>query len=188
MRARGLPCAPLINGPPGKARQLAPALCLSKCRRTIPTTAGIIPPPDCSHPKSKMHPGKRSPNHHHQARHPRSRSLSRARPHKNKKTPAKGVSELPIYKKEEVGSGLLSHGVAPALPSTLVDFTTGFEMGPGVSPPLLPPTPLYLRRVKFASGLAAHAVMRMLVMRHCRYDAALRRCRCAHDDATRVAH
>ena len=42
----------------------------------------------------------------------------------------------------EVGSGLLSHGVAPALPSTLVDFTAGFGMGPGVSPPLLPPTPL----------------------------------------------
>ena len=40
-----------------------------------------------------------------------------------------------------VGSGLLSHGVAPALPSTLVDFTAGFGMGPGVSPPLLPPTP-----------------------------------------------
>ena len=41
----------------------------------------------------------------------------------------------------EVGSGLLSHGVASALPSTLVDFTAGFGMGPGVSPPLLPPTP-----------------------------------------------
>ena len=48
-----------------------------------------------------------------------------------------------VLKKEEVGSGLLSHGVAPALPSTLVDFTTGFGMGPGVSPPLLPPTPLF---------------------------------------------
>ena len=53
----------------------------------------------------------------------------------------------------EVGSGLLSHGVASALPSTLVDFTAGFGMGPGVSPPLLPPTPLCLRRLSCAVGL-----------------------------------
>ena len=43
-------------------------------------------------------------------------------------------------KEERVGNGLLSHRVAPALPSTLVDFTAGFEMDPGVSPPLLSPT------------------------------------------------
>ena len=56
-----------------------------------------------------------------------------------------------VVKKEEVGSGLLSHGVAPVLPSTLVDFTAGFGMGPGVSPPLLPPTPLFLHGCR-ASG------------------------------------
>ena len=80
-----------------------------------------------------------------------------------------GLSRREVFfsgglKKEEVGSGLLSHGVAPALPSTLVDFTAGFEMGPGVSPPLLPPTPLYLRRFKVASGHIEHAVNCMLVM------------------------
>ena len=48
-------------------------------------------------------------------------------------------------KEERVGNGLLSHRVAPALPSTLVDFTAGFEMDPGVSPPLLSPTTLYLQ-------------------------------------------
>ncbi len=35
-----------------------------------------------------------------------------------------------------VGNGLLLHTVAHALPSTLADLTTGFEMGPGVPPPL----------------------------------------------------
>lgn len=39
-----------------------------------------------------------------------------------------------------VGGGLLSHKVAPALPSTLVGLTAGFGMEPGVPPPLLPPT------------------------------------------------
>lgn len=39
-----------------------------------------------------------------------------------------------------VGDGLLSHRVTPALPSTLVALTAGFEMEPGVPPPLLPPT------------------------------------------------
>ncbi len=44
-----------------------------------------------------------------------------------------------------VGDGLLSHRVAPALPSTLVALTAGFGMEPGVPPPLLPPTiPLLL--------------------------------------------
>jgi hypothetical protein len=40
----------------------------------------------------------------------------------------------------EVGGGLLSQRVAPRLPWTLVGLTAGFEKGPGVPPPLLPPT------------------------------------------------
>ncbi len=39
-----------------------------------------------------------------------------------------------------VGDGLLSHTVTHALPSTLVGLTAGFEMDPGVPPPLLSPT------------------------------------------------
>ena len=39
-----------------------------------------------------------------------------------------------------VGNGLLSHIVTHALPSTLVGLTAGFEMEPGVPPPLLSPT------------------------------------------------
>ena len=39
-----------------------------------------------------------------------------------------------------VGDGLLSQRVTPPLPSTLVGLTAGFEMGPGVPPPLLSPT------------------------------------------------
>ena len=35
-----------------------------------------------------------------------------------------------------VSNGLLSHAVAHILPSTLVALTAGFEMGPGVPPPL----------------------------------------------------
>ena len=37
------------------------------------------------------------------------------------------------------GSDLLSHGVAPAVPWALEGLTAVFEMGTGVSPPLLPP-------------------------------------------------
>jgi hypothetical protein len=39
-----------------------------------------------------------------------------------------------------VGSGLLSHGVAPILPSVLAGLTAGFGMEPGVPPPLVSPT------------------------------------------------
>lgn len=35
-----------------------------------------------------------------------------------------------------VGNGLLLHTVAHALPSALADLTAGFEMDPGVPPPL----------------------------------------------------
>ena len=44
--------------------------------------------------------------------------------------------------KEGVGNDLLSHAVAHILPSALAGLTTGFEMGPGVPPPLLSPTTL----------------------------------------------
>src|SRR6187402_3963157 len=37
------------------------------------------------------------------------------------------------------GGDLLSHQVALAVPSALEGLTSGFEMGPGVSPPLWPP-------------------------------------------------
>src|SRR6266498_3272166 len=37
------------------------------------------------------------------------------------------------------GGDLLSHRVAPAVPSALEDLTSGFGMGPGVTPPLWPP-------------------------------------------------
>ena len=40
----------------------------------------------------------------------------------------------------EVGNDLLSHVVTHILPSVLVDLTAGFEMGPGVPPPLISPT------------------------------------------------
>jgi hypothetical protein len=38
--------------------------------------------------------------------------------------------------KGDVGSGILSHTVASAVPSALVGLTTGFGMGPGVPPQL----------------------------------------------------
>ena len=53
-------------------------------------------------------------------------------------TATKGVGG--IRKESEVGDGLLSHAVARILPSALVGLTSGFEMEPGVPPPLLPPT------------------------------------------------
>ena len=37
------------------------------------------------------------------------------------------------------GGVLLSHAVSRAVPSALVGLTSGFGMGPGVSPPLWPP-------------------------------------------------
>jgi hypothetical protein len=39
-----------------------------------------------------------------------------------------------------VGNDLLSHAATRILPSVLVDLTAGFEMGPGVPPPLKSPT------------------------------------------------
>jgi hypothetical protein len=39
-------------------------------------------------------------------------------------------------KKGHVGSGILSHTVASAVPSALVGLTAGFEMGPGGPPQL----------------------------------------------------
>jgi hypothetical protein len=51
------------------------------------------------------------------------------------------IFQIPIKKEgDEVGGGLLSQRVAPQLPSTLAGLTSGFEKGPGVPPPLLPPT------------------------------------------------
>jgi hypothetical protein len=37
------------------------------------------------------------------------------------------------------GGALVSHRVAPAVPSALAGLTSGFGMGPGVPPPPLPP-------------------------------------------------
>ena len=49
------------------------------------------------------------------------------------------------YRKgESVGNDLLSHAATRILPSVLVDLTAGFEMGPGVPPPLQSPTTLSL--------------------------------------------
>jgi hypothetical protein len=45
--------------------------------------------------------------------------------------------------KRSLGNDLLSQGVAPQVPSALADLTTGFGMGPGVSPPLESPRDLY---------------------------------------------
>ena len=45
-------------------------------------------------------------------------------------------------KGESVGNDLLSHAATRILPSVLVDLTAGFEMGPGVPPPLQSPTTL----------------------------------------------
>ena len=41
-----------------------------------------------------------------------------------------------------VGNDLLSHAVTHILPSALAGLTSGFEMEPGVPPPLLSPTNL----------------------------------------------
>jgi hypothetical protein len=43
-------------------------------------------------------------------------------------------------KTEHVGDDLLSHEPKLTLPSALAGLTAGFEMGPGVPPPLLSPT------------------------------------------------
>ena len=42
-------------------------------------------------------------------------------------------------KEKVLGNDLLSRGVAPQVPSALTGLTTGFEMLPGVSPPLQSP-------------------------------------------------
>jgi hypothetical protein len=41
--------------------------------------------------------------------------------------------------KKPLGNDLLSQGAAPPVPSALAGLTTGFEMGPGVPPPLKSP-------------------------------------------------
>ena len=46
--------------------------------------------------------------------------------------------ELPRSEKDS-GNQLLSHRVTPAVPSPLEGLTHGFEMLPGVAPPLLSP-------------------------------------------------
>ena len=39
------------------------------------------------------------------------------------------------------GGALVSHGVAPAVPSARAGLTSGFGMGPGIPPPPQPPAP-----------------------------------------------
>jgi hypothetical protein len=46
---------------------------------------------------------------------------------------------------QRVGTDLLSHSVARAVPSALTGLTTGFEMGPGIPLPLEAPTHIGLR-------------------------------------------
>jgi hypothetical protein len=52
------------------------------------------------------------------------------------------------------GGVLLSHPVTRAVPSALEGLTSGFEMGPGVPPPLLPPKHL-LRTTRDDHGTVA---------------------------------
>jgi hypothetical protein len=59
---------------------------------------------------------------------------------RDKRGKRKGTSGREKGEKEEVGNDLLSHAVARILPSALAGLTAGFEMGPGVPPPLLSPT------------------------------------------------
>jgi hypothetical protein len=42
-------------------------------------------------------------------------------------------------RQKSLGNDLLSQGVAPPVPSALAGLTAGFEMGPGVPPPLESP-------------------------------------------------
>ena len=49
-------------------------------------------------------------------------------------------NDCKIRKGESVGNDLRSHAATRILPSVLVGLTAGFEMGPGVPPPLLSPT------------------------------------------------
>ena len=49
--------------------------------------------------------------------------------------------------KNNPGGYLLSHTVSSAVPSALEDFTSVFEMGTGVAPPLSPPGNLVSRRL-----------------------------------------
>lgn len=45
----------------------------------------------------------------------------------------------PNKKRLPAGNDLLSQGVAPQVPSALAGLTSGFGMGPGISPPLKSP-------------------------------------------------
>ena len=53
-----------------------------------------------------------------------------------------GIKKRGEEREVKVGNDLLSHAVAHILPSALAGLTAGFEMGPGVPPPLLSPTNL----------------------------------------------
>ena len=58
----------------------------------------------------------------------------------------------------KVGGVLLSQRVAPQVPSTLVDFTSVFGMGTGVSPLLSPPQFFKLFKHSIASTLTPSSV------------------------------
>ena len=47
----------------------------------------------------------------------------------------------PAQRAPGAGGALVSHRVAPAVPSALAGLTSGFGMGPGVPPPPWPPAP-----------------------------------------------
>ncbi len=53
--------------------------------------------------------------------------------------PWRGAAGGDEKQNELLGSDLLSQGATPQVPSALVSLTAGFEMGPGVSSPLLSP-------------------------------------------------
>ncbi len=70
-----------------------------------------------------------------------------------------------------VGNGLLSHAVARILPSALAGLTAGFEMGPGVPPPLISPTnlthPLLWRVMVVLASLWLRNLMNCTTNRTC---------------------
>jgi hypothetical protein len=85
----------------------------------------------------------------------RIRALAR-RQRGNELAPNTTKAALGRLRRECSGGDLLSHPVARAVPSALEGLTSGFGMGPGVSPPLWPPKPWRARenrsrRVKGAS-------------------------------------
>jgi hypothetical protein len=81
--------------------------------------------------------------------HPRTRSVARSLGLRNKKTPRSvswsGADDKP-------GGVLLSHRVAPAVPSAQEGLTTVFGMGTGVAPPVWPPEKFSKRDSRFVDS------------------------------------